>query len=45
MSGLEALTIVASHPPDAVLLDLGMPGMDGYETCRRLRELAWGRKE
>jgi two-component system, cell cycle response regulator len=35
-AGLEA---AATETPDIVLLDLMMPGMDGYETCRRLRAL------
>ena len=37
-SGEEALEAVASRPPDTVLLDVMMPGMDGHEVCRRIRE-------
>lgn len=37
-SGNEALDVVLSFRPDAVLLDLGLPEMDGYEIARRLRE-------
>lgn len=36
-SGQEALTAVPTFRPDAVLLDIGMPGMDGYEVARRIR--------
>ena len=36
-SGQEALERIATDPPDLVLLDIVMPGMDGYEVCRRLR--------
>jgi CheY-like chemotaxis protein len=43
LSGGEALEAVERLDPDAVLLDLGMPGMDGYETARRLRETPWGK--
>jgi len=37
-SGAEALEQVASSHPDLVLLDVVMPGMTGYEVCRRMRD-------
>jgi len=39
LSGLQALSIAEKVPPDVVLLDAMMPEMDGFETCRRLKEL------
>lgn len=35
--GVTALAMAAEHQPDLVLLDVMMPGMDGFETCRRLK--------
>jgi len=35
--GLEALEIVASQPPDLILLDVMMPKMSGFEVCKRLK--------
>lgn len=38
MSGIEALDCIARERPDLVLLDVMMPGMDGFEVAQRLRE-------
>lgn len=38
-SGEEALSVFEREPHDWVLLDLCMPGLDGFGTCARLREL------
>ncbi len=35
--GREALDAARAYQPDAILLDIGMPGMNGYEVCRMLR--------
>jgi DNA-binding response OmpR family regulator len=37
-SGRDALNAAAHFAPDVVLLDVGMPGISGYEVARRLRE-------
>ena len=39
LNGEMALQIAARTPPDLVLLDIVMPGLDGYEVCRRLRQM------
>jgi DNA-binding response OmpR family regulator len=38
--GVEAVQMVQEHRPDLVLLDVLMPCMDGWETCRRIREIS-----
>lgn len=40
LNGESALRTVETNPPDLVLLDIMMPGLDGYEVCRRLRSSA-----
>ncbi len=39
LSGVEALEVAPDYKPHIVLLDIMMPEMDGYETCRRMREM------
>jgi CheY-like chemotaxis protein len=41
--GLEALELVRVFEPDVVLLDIGMPKLNGYDTARRIRQQPWGR--
>lgn len=36
-SGAQTLALCSSQPPDLVLLDVVMPGMDGFEVCRQLK--------
>lgn len=36
-SGEEGLALARTAPPDAVVLDINLPGIDGFETCERLR--------
>jgi len=40
--GEQALELAESFRPDIAVLDLGMPKVDGYEACRRIRASAWG---
>jgi DNA-binding response OmpR family regulator len=35
--GIEALTVASRYHPDLVILDIRMPGLDGFEVCRKLR--------
>jgi PAS domain S-box-containing protein len=42
--GVAALEAAERFRPDVVLLDIGLPRMNGYEVCRRLRQEAWGRE-
>ena len=42
-NGMEALDVAAAFRPDLILLDIGMPDLNGYEACRRIRDQPWGK--
>ena len=42
VDGAEAFELAATCRPDVMLLDIGMPKLDGYEVARRVREQPWG---
>jgi CheY-like chemotaxis protein len=41
--GSEAVVAAAAYRPDMILLDIGMPKLNGYDACRRIREQTWGK--
>jgi PAS domain S-box-containing protein len=41
--GVEAVEAAATFKPDMVLLDIGLPKLNGYEACRRIRAQPWGK--
>ena len=42
--GPTAIGIAERERPHLIIMDIGMPGMNGYEACMRIREHDWGRK-
>jgi two-component system, OmpR family, alkaline phosphatase synthesis response regulator PhoP len=42
-TGEEGIEALSTFRPDAVLLDIMLPGMDGFEACQRIREIPEGR--
>jgi PAS domain S-box-containing protein len=41
--GLAAVEAAGEFRPDVILLDIGLPKLNGYDACRRIREQPWGR--
>jgi CheY-like chemotaxis protein len=41
--GLEAVAVAEAFRPGVILMDIGMPKLNGYDACRRIREQPWGR--
>ena len=42
-NGLQALTMAAKLKPSVIFLDIGLPGLNGFEVAKRIRNEAWGR--
>ena len=41
--GVEAVEAIEKHRPEVVLLDIGLPKLDGHEVCRRVLQQPWGK--
>jgi CheY-like chemotaxis protein len=41
--GLEGFDVAAAFRPHVILLDIGMPKLNGYDTARRIRQEPWGK--
>jgi CheY-like chemotaxis protein/two-component sensor histidine kinase len=41
--GVEAIEAIEEHRPEVVLLDIGLPKLDGHEVCRHVRQQPWGK--
>ena len=41
--GIEAIAAAERHRPEVLLLDIGLPKLNGHEVCRRIREQPWGK--
>jgi CheY-like chemotaxis protein len=44
LDGLHAIALAEKFQPEIILLDIGLPDIDGYEVAKRLHEKPWGRE-
>jgi CheY-like chemotaxis protein len=42
--GLSAVAMAAEYRPDLILMDIGMPKLNGYDAARQIREQSWGKQ-
>jgi CheY-like chemotaxis protein len=42
--GLKAIAIAKSKRPQLIILDIGLPEMNGYDVCREIRQQSWGKR-
>jgi CheY-like chemotaxis protein len=42
--GTQALDVAMSYRPEVAILDIGMPGLTGYEVATRIRDVDWGKR-
>lgn len=40
--GHQAVDLAGEVRPEVVLMDIGLPGLNGYDACRKIREQPWG---
>lgn len=43
-TGIDAVKLARDHRPEFIIMDLGMPGINGYEACRQIRGTDWGQQ-
>jgi CheY-like chemotaxis protein len=42
-NGMDGVTAGETFQPNVIILDIGMPGLNGYDTCKLIRQQSWGK--